>query len=361
MQNITSVEVLDIALRGAAVVVLLMLAALLVREYARTLAARLGAAFACGVAAYAVSSSSMFTANMAWWKAPIIALALGNTVVFWLFARALFDDGFKFRWWYASVWVAMVALGLVQIFVLLPTRSAPADGVRLALSFASLFFASLAVSQSLVGWRADLIEGRRRLRMFVVGTTACYIAVIGVAELILRGSPPPALASAANAVGLVAMAAAMVWPLLRVAGDGLFANPSGVGAPDAAGALFGGEPPDPKLVDALERLMTTDRIYRQEALTIATLAVRLGLAEYKLRRLINQGLGYRNFNAFLNRYRINEAKTALADPAQAEVPILTIAMDAGYRSLGPFNRAFKAEAGVTPSDFRRDELGKIVR
>ncbi len=359
MQNITSVEVLDIALRGAVVVVLLMLAALLVREYPSTLAARLGAAFACGVAAYAVSSSSMFTANTAWWKAPIIALALGNTVVFWLFARALFDDGFKFRWWYVSIWVAMVALGLVQIFVLLPTRSAPADGVRLALSLASLFFATLAVGQSLVGWRADLIEGRRRLRMFVVGTTACYIAVIGVAELILRGSPPPALASTANAVGLVAMAAAMVWPLLRVAGDGLFANPSGVpvGAHDAAGV----EPPDPKLVDALERLMTTERIYRQEALTIATLAVRLGLAEYKLRRLINQGLGYRNFNAFLNRYRIDEAKTALADPAQAEVPILTIAMDAGFRSLGPFNRAFKAETGVTPSEFRRDELGKIVR
>ena len=44
---------------------------------------------------------------------------------------------------------------------------------------------------------------------------------------------------------------------------------------------------------------------------------------------------------------------ALADRSQAEVPIVTIALDAGFQSLGPFNRAFKAHAGMTPTDFRR--------
>jgi AraC-like DNA-binding protein len=72
-----------------------------------------------------------------------------------------------------------------------------------------------------------------------------------------------------------------------------------------------------------------------------------------LRRLINQQLGYRNFNVFLNDHRIQEAKAALADPTQAEVPVITIAMDAGFQSLGPFNRAFKATTGVTPSEYRR--------
>ena len=69
--------------------------------------------------------------------------------------------------------------------------------------------------------------------------------------------------------------------------------------------------------------------------------------------LINQQLGYRNFNVFLNNYRIEEAKAALADPTQAEVPVTTIAMDAGFQSLGPFNRAFKATTGVTPTEYRR--------
>ena len=66
-------------------------------------------------------------------------------------------------------------------------------------------------------------------------------------------------------------------------------------------------------------------------------------------RLINGQLGYRNFNAFLNGYRIAEARAALADPSQAEVPVTTIALDAGFQSIGPFNRAFKVTIGVTPS------------
>ena len=100
--------------------------------------------------------------------------------------------------------------------------------------------------------------------------------------------------------------------------------------------------------------MTVERAYRQDGLTIGALAQQLELPEYRLRRLINQALGYRNFNSFLNHFRIAEARAALVDPTQATVPILTIALDAGFSSLGPFNRAFKAETGVTPSEFRRD-------
>ena len=99
--------------------------------------------------------------------------------------------------------------------------------------------------------------------------------------------------------------------------------------------------------------MTVERAHRQDGLTIGDLAQQLGLPEYRLRRLINQALGYRNFNSFVNRYRIAEVKAALADPNQADVPVLTLALDAGFSSLGPFNRAFKAETGVTPSEYRR--------
>ena len=98
--------------------------------------------------------------------------------------------------------------------------------------------------------------------------------------------------------------------------------------------------------------MERDRLYREEGLTIAVFALRLGATEHRLRRAINGGLGHRNFNSFLNAYRIADAKAALADPSQADVPVLTIAMDAGFGSLGPFNRAFKAETGLTPSEFR---------
>jgi len=43
------------------------------------------------------------------------------------------------------------------------------------------------------------------------------------------------------------------------------------------------------------------------------------------------------------------------------VPILTIALDAGFQSIGPFNRAFKAHTGMTPSEFRRGGLAQARR
>jgi AraC-like DNA-binding protein len=115
---------------------------------------------------------------------------------------------------------------------------------------------------------------------------------------------------------------------------------------------------DAELLRRLQRLMTVERAYRREGLTIGALAAELGVQEYRLRQLINEGLGHRNFNAFLNGYRIDEAKAALADLGQKQVPVLTIAMDAGFQSVGPFNRAFKAATDLTPTEFRRVALAK---
>jgi len=78
--------------------------------------------------------------------------------------------------------------------------------------------------------------------------------------------------------------------------------------------------------------------------------------EYRLRRLINQRLGHRNFNAYVNGLRLDEALQVLADPGQREQPVLTIALEAGFQSIGPFNRAFKAATGLTPTEFRRQKL-----
>ena len=89
---------------------------------------------------------------------------------------------------------------------------------------------------------------------------------------------------------------------------------------------------------------------------MAILADELGYPEHQLRRLINRHLGFRNFSFFLNSLRIEEATSRLADPDQARVPILTIALELGYGSLGPFNRAFKAFTGTTPSAYREQAI-----
>jgi AraC-like DNA-binding protein len=82
---------------------------------------------------------------------------------------------------------------------------------------------------------------------------------------------------------------------------------------------------------------------------LTALAQTLGVDEALLRRQINQHLGYRNFNDFLHHYRLQEAAERLA---HEDLPVLTIALECGYGSIGPFNRAFKQRFGMTPSEYR---------
>jgi len=68
-----------------------------------------------------------------------------------------------------------------------------------------------------------------------------------------------------------------------------------------------------------------------------------------LRELINQRLGFRNFNDFLHHHRLREVTERLS---REDLPILSIALECGYGSIGPFHRAFKQHVGVTPTEFR---------
>ena len=67
-------------------------------------------------------------------------------------------------------------------------------------------------------------------------------------------------------------------------------------------------------------------------------------------------MNYGNFNTYVNSHRLADAQRWLADPAQQGTPVLTLALDAGFGSIGPFNRAFKAETGLTPTEFRAQAL-----
>ena len=346
---------LDIALRAGTVALLLVLAASLFRGFGTVLAGRLAAAFALGSAAHAVSYSIGATSPVSMLHAPLIALSTGNVVVFWLFTRALFDDAFKLRGWHALVWAAVAAFSFVTCVWIAP---APGGNLRIsiiAINLLALGFIGLAVAQTVASWSSDLVEGRRRIRVFIVVAAALYGGVNAILQMLWSGGEAAGTANTVNAAVLAAIVAANSWLMMRVDGADLFPVAAEIAAaPDVPNPSAAFEHSnDQKLVDALMRLMADERIYRHDNVTIGTLATRLKIPEYRLRRLINQRLGYRNFNVFLNNHRIEEAKAALADPTQAEVPVITIAMDAGFQSLGPFNRAFKATTGVTPTEYRR--------
>lgn len=342
---------LDIALRAGTVALLLVLAASLFSGFRSVVAGRLAVAFALGSAAHAASYAIGPALPVSGWHAPLIALSTGNVVVFWLFTRALFDDGFKLRAWHGLVWAAVAAFSFVNCMWIAPAGNARISIV--AINLLALGFIALAVAQTITSWSADLVEGRRRIRLFIVGAAALYGGLNALLQIFVAGSAATEIANTVNAAVLAGIVAMISCAMMRVDGAELFTE-----VPEAA--LATGVPPtmgedaaDRKLVDALMRLMGDERIYRHDNITIGTLATKLKIPEYRLRRLINQQLGYRNFNVFLNNHRIEEVKAALADPTQAEVPVITIAMDAGFQSLGPFNRAFKATTGVTPTEYRR--------
>jgi AraC-like DNA-binding protein len=362
-----SLAALDIALRSATVALLFVLAATLLRDFKSAVGGRLAVAFVLGSAAHAATCGFGATSISAW-HTPLIALSTGNVVVFWLFTRALFDDAFKLRWWHGLIWAAVVVFSFVNCLfapVAMMRNSFVTGDVMavataaqvsiIAVNLLALGFITLAVVQTVRSWSTDLVEGRRRLRLFIVAAAALYGGLNAVLQIAMAGGEAAAIANVANSAVLAGIVAAISVAMTHVEATELFpvtvAMTPEVSAPPFS--LRDSGAADQKLVDALLRLMADERIYRRENLTIGMLATKLGVPEYRLRRLINQKLGYRNFNVFLNNHRIEEAKAALADPAQAEVPVITIAMDAGFQSLGPFNRAFKAMTGVTPSEYRR--------
>jgi AraC-like DNA-binding protein len=367
LQNVNGagLTALDLGCRGAAAGLFLMIVAILLRDRPNSLAARLSAAlYICGIA-YAIREAPTFPRPWPWWSLPLALVGWGSPAVFWLWARAIFDDEFALRRWHAALWAALVGLGLLAwgggaIWPLLGRTS------DRAMALATLILALLAVAQTFATWRADLVAGRRRLRIVVLIGAFVYSAAWPVSDLLIRlmasGSP---MGSLADALGLCVLAMVSGWSLLQAEGrdqGARLVSALGDGLDETRPTLPAGEGKRPSvelaLLRRLERLMIAERAYRQEGLTIGALAGKLGLPEYRLRRLINEGLGHRNFNAFLNHYRIEEAMAALVDSTQNDVPILTIAMDAGFQSIGPFNRAFKAATGQTPTEYRRAALAQ---
>ncbi|HEX2890310.1 AraC family transcriptional regulator [Vineibacter terrae] len=354
-----SLTQIDLALRGAGMALACLLAALFGLNRARP--ALFGMLFALGVAGYLTCSWPPFAHTTDFWRWPIIALCIVVPALFWLFARALFEDDFQPGWREAGAVLTLLGLGAVM-------NALGAGPERLAAGLALRLYGLALVAHAIwivvKGRAGDLVERRRRFRAPFVILSGLYVAMVGISEIILAGAPASVGLSALNALGILALTfVTMVYftglrpEVIALSPDAPAAMPSPSATTRHAAPVAPALPAEGDAVLArLRNLMDRERIYRTEGLTIGALADKLGMQEYVLRRLINGQLGHRNFTAFLNGYRLAEAKAALADPSQADVPILTIALDAGFASLGPFNRAFKTETGVTPSEFRRNAL-----
>lgn len=337
---------LEVLVRGAAVGALCGTGLAMARR-PLTPARLTGFLFCLAAAAHTLTQHPAFASLLraAW---PVVwAFSAMGAGLFWAFATELFGDRARLDPIRFAPALLLLVIGGAAGLMAPPASS----GLLLAhnLLGAGLMAHVLIVVWS--GWRNDLVESRRRLRGPILAAGGLYaVAVIAVQISEILWRPADALSPLA-ALTLLLLAFAGMAVLLQAHPD-LF-------APVRAGQPVAAENPaqelsadDARVARQLDRLMREERVYREEGLSIAGLALRLRIPEHRLRRLINQQLGHRNFNAFLNQWRLDDATQALADPTQRQVPISTIALDAGFQSLGPFNRAFKTATGLTPSEFR---------
>lgn len=296
---------------------------------------------------FCISIMAYLLANVRLTFQPFQAVAIGLSLAsapvvgcIWLFILVVFEDR-PIRPLILAPAAAMVGLsgmGLMsqcrpELWVW-PVR----DAMSVLLSLHALYVIAR-------GWRGDLVEARRALRGPFLTITAGFAIIQTLIDTAARIGLPRPWGGFGNALIVAALALFGAFTFLQ-AKAGLFGAPKAV-SNDLKAA-------DQMVLDRLNTFMEVEEGWRRESLTIAAVALAVAAPEHRVRRLINDHMGHRNFQGFVNAYRIEAAKQALSQAGKGT--IATIAFDLGFGSLGPFNRAFRAETGVSPREWRRREL-----
>lgn len=108
------------------------------------------------------------------------------------------------------------------------------------------------------------------------------------------------------------------------------------------------------LRDKLLDYMAAEKPYLEPDLSLADLARRMHTNPVILSQVINTGIG-KNFNDFVNEYRVEEFKRQLREPTNAHLSFLGLALDCGFNSKATFNRAFRKFAGQSPKEYAETE------
>lgn len=279
--------------------------------------------------------------------------------LFWLLCHLIFAPRLRLL----SVWGAMalysfLAPALARPFV------APGDVLTPEVFFGwrlGQFFEYVVVLHGLSlvirYWRNDLVEARRKARLaflLIVGSAVGVATVslnFGLYHEYIRGIIT-GLAAFAVLICLVKSREGIL-DLVdsnRASGSSQLQS-SGASVSDAQEPLTVQQDEDAVV---LGRTMDAG-FYRTEKLTLKKLSDATGIPEYRLRKVINQSLGYRNFNDYINQLRVAEAAERLRN--EPETPVLNISLDVGYRTLSSFNRAFRDIQNTTPTEFRQQCSG----
>ncbi|MEM6538011.1 MAG: helix-turn-helix domain-containing protein [Pseudomonadota bacterium] len=296
--------------------------------------------------------------------APAIHLAgIASCGWFWLFSRVLFRQGETIKLWMIGV-VALITLpfGLDKIFAAAPwmAEAFKADGLlRMAYNIEALTSSTvlaLGVMEAPRSFEAQSAEEKRFRKGFVL----LFGGLIGLSMIWLQGSPETSFAGrAGDAFRAGFMMIAVIGSVyavkhrLRVP----LARPDTASTSRRAQTALTAPTDDDKALAARVTAYVSDpRVFTLPEIKVATIAEELGAPEYKVTRAISRATDFPNFNRLINHHRIALARRRLSTATERHTSILVIAMESGFGSIGPFNRAFKEIVGETPRAFRAAQL-----
>jgi len=101
----------------------------------------------------------------------------------------------------------------------------------------------------------------------------------------------------------------------------------------------------------LGKAMETGAYHRDAELTVSSLAEKLNLPPRELSRIINIGVN-KNFNDFINAYRVREVIGKMTGKNYDHLTLLGIAYESGFNSKSSFNRIFRELTGKSPAQYK---------
>ena len=101
----------------------------------------------------------------------------------------------------------------------------------------------------------------------------------------------------------------------------------------------------------LRKTIEDGLLYQDAELSVSSLAEQLDMPAHELSRIINVALK-KNFNDFINEYRIREVVCKMQDPAYDRLTLLGIAYESGFKSKTTFNRTFRQMTGENPAQYK---------
>jgi AraC-like DNA-binding protein len=110
-------------------------------------------------------------------------------------------------------------------------------------------------------------------------------------------------------------------------------------------------------IQKVQEGMETHKFFLKQNLNIEEFSKRINLPVKEVSVVINKHY-HTNFFEFMNSYRVAEAKRLLSDATKSDLTIMDILLEAGFNSKSAFHRFFSRLVGMSPTEFRKQQIGK---